>query len=63
LRTTLARRGEHDQVVFLDGFTYECAGKTVNVTDAVDTRLVPPRARSYARAGATHGGATAEERE
>jgi succinate dehydrogenase / fumarate reductase flavoprotein subunit len=63
LRTTLARRGEHDQVVFLDGFTYECAGKTVNVTDTVNTSVVAPRARSYARAGATHGDATAEERE
>jgi succinate dehydrogenase / fumarate reductase flavoprotein subunit len=61
LRTTLATCGERDEIRFVDGFTYECAGTSVSVSDAVDTSLVSPRARSYAKAGATHASPTAEE--
>jgi succinate dehydrogenase / fumarate reductase flavoprotein subunit len=51
LRTTLAMH-ELGGPRFIRDFDYECAGKTIHVTDAVDTSLVKPRARKYDTAGA-----------
>ena len=52
LRTTLARHKESGQVEFVRQFDYNCAGKPVHVTDAVDVSLVKPRERKYEQAGA-----------
>ncbi|MGK3988299.1 succinate dehydrogenase flavoprotein subunit [Sorangium sp. So ce136] len=51
-RTTLARHEEKGSVRFLREFDYACAGRSVHVTDAVDTSLVAPRERKYDQAGA-----------
>lgn len=51
-RTTLAKHAGVGNVEFIRGFSYDCAGTTVNVTDAVDTSLVTPRERKYEQAGA-----------
>jgi succinate dehydrogenase / fumarate reductase flavoprotein subunit len=53
LRTTLALH-EGGAPKFVRELDYECAGKTVHVTDAVDTTLVKPRPRKYDVAGAAH---------
>ena len=52
LRTTLAVHEERGEVKYIREFDYECAGKPVHVTDAVDTSLVKPRPRRYEQAGA-----------
>ncbi|HEY1960434.1 MAG TPA: succinate dehydrogenase flavoprotein subunit [Polyangiaceae bacterium] len=59
LRTTLARHGDGGPE-FIRTFDYECAGKPVHVTDAVDTSLVKPRARKYDTAGAASAAATSK---
>ncbi|WP_437305997.1 succinate dehydrogenase flavoprotein subunit [Sorangium sp. So ce388] len=51
-RTTLARHEEKGSVRFVREFDYACAGRSVHVTDAVDTSLVAPRERKYDQAGA-----------
>jgi succinate dehydrogenase / fumarate reductase flavoprotein subunit len=51
LRTTLAVHTK-DGPRFVRDFDYECAGKPIHVTDAVDTSLVRPRPRKYDIAGA-----------
>ncbi|HTN85219.1 MAG TPA: succinate dehydrogenase flavoprotein subunit, partial [Sorangium sp.] len=51
-RTTLARHEEKGSVRFIREFDYACAGRSVHVTDAVDTSLVAPRERKYDQAGA-----------
>jgi succinate dehydrogenase / fumarate reductase flavoprotein subunit len=58
MRTTLAVHQEKGAVKFIRAFDYDCAGKTVNVTDAVDTSLVLPRERKYEQAGAASAAAT-----
>ena len=62
LRTTLARHGE-DGPEFVREFDYECAGRAVHVTDAVDTTLVKPRPRKYDTAGAANTSAAATKKE
>ena len=62
LRATLARYDSNDEVSFIEGFSYECAGVSVAVSDAVDTSLVSPRPRSYVQAGATHDDPDEQER-
>lgn len=52
LRSTLAKAKEDGTPSFVRGFDYECAGKSVSVTDAVDTTLETPRVRKYEVAGA-----------
>ena len=52
LRTTLAVHEARGEVKYIREFDYECAGKAVHVTDAVDTSLVKPRPRRYEQAGA-----------
>ncbi len=61
LRSTLATCNDDGSPTFVKEFTYDCAGTTVSVTDAVDTSLVTPRARTYDQAGAAHGTATEEQ--
>ncbi len=51
LRTTLAMY-DKDGPRFIRELDYECAGKSLHITDAVDTTLVKPRARKYDTAGA-----------
>jgi succinate dehydrogenase / fumarate reductase flavoprotein subunit len=51
LRTTLAVATETGEPRFVRSFDYECAGRTVKVTDEVDTSLTQPRARRYQQAG------------
>jgi succinate dehydrogenase / fumarate reductase flavoprotein subunit len=63
LRTTLAfhQSGEgkegHDSVVYERTLEYSLAGQRVQVSDAVDTTLVVPRARKYETAGAASAAA------
>jgi succinate dehydrogenase / fumarate reductase flavoprotein subunit len=56
-RTTLARHEQKGAVKFVRDFDYTCAGKSVHVTDAVDTSLVAPRERKYEQAGAASAAA------
>jgi succinate dehydrogenase / fumarate reductase flavoprotein subunit len=58
LRTTLARYDGKGGVNFVREFDYTLAGKTIHVTDAVDTSLVAPRERKYEQAGAASSAAT-----
>jgi len=62
LRTTLAlyERGEgaRSSVKFVRQLDATIAGKSVTITDAVDTTLVTPRARKYETAGAASAAAT-----
>lgn len=51
-RTTLAVHEQKGAVKLVRGFDYVCAGERVSVTDAIDTSLVAPRARTYAEIGA-----------
>jgi len=56
LRTTMALhqdggKGNHS-IKYVREVDYECGGKTVHVTDAVDISLVKPRPRKYEQAGA-----------
>jgi succinate dehydrogenase / fumarate reductase flavoprotein subunit len=51
LRTTLAVATESGEPKFMRSFDYECAGRTVHVTDQVDTSLTEPRVRRYQQAG------------
>jgi hypothetical protein len=51
LRTTLAVHKGPRSVGFLDGFSYDSAGRSVDVTDRVDTGLLPPGKRNYALGG------------
>ncbi len=52
LRTTLAVHEARGDVKYIREFDYECAGKSLHATDAVDTSLVKPRPRRYEQAGA-----------
>jgi succinate dehydrogenase / fumarate reductase flavoprotein subunit len=47
LRTTLAKHGEPGEVKYIREFDYAMGGKSVHITDAVDTSLVKPRPRVY----------------
>ncbi|WP_437832227.1 succinate dehydrogenase flavoprotein subunit [Sorangium sp. So ce1153] len=58
-RTTLARHEEKGSVRFVREFDYACAGRSVHVTDAVDTSLVAPRERKYDQAGAASAASAA----
>ncbi|WP_438006524.1 succinate dehydrogenase flavoprotein subunit [Sorangium sp. So ce321] len=58
-RTTLARHEEKGSVRFIREFDYACAGRSVHVTDAVDTSLVAPRERKYDQAGAASAASAA----
>jgi succinate dehydrogenase / fumarate reductase flavoprotein subunit len=58
LRTTLAVHENVGEVKFVRAFDYELGGKTVHITDAVDTSLVEPRERKYEQAGAASAAAT-----
>jgi len=58
LRTTLAQHDGRGSVKFIRGFSYSSAGKTIEVTDQVDTTLVAPRERKYEQAGAASAAAT-----
>jgi len=55
LRTTLARYGEDGETELIRAFDYDCAGRSVHVTDEVDVSLVKPRERKYEQAGAASG--------
>jgi len=57
-RTTLAKHETKGAVKYVKEFSYTNAGKTVNVTDAVDLSLVTPRERKYEQAGAASAAAT-----
>jgi succinate dehydrogenase / fumarate reductase flavoprotein subunit len=65
LRTTMALHEEgvktNHGVRFVRELDYECAGKSIHVTDAVDISLVKPRPRKYERAGAASATATKEK--
>jgi len=60
LRTTMALyeegAGGKSAVNFVRALEYPLLGRTVRVTDDVDTSLVKPRARKYETAGAASGG-------
>lgn len=60
LRTTMALyeegAGGKSAVSYVRELEYPLLGKTVRVTDEVDTSLVKPRARKYETAGAASGG-------
>lgn len=58
MRTTMAVHEQKGAVKFIRELDYECAGKSVHVTDAVDTSLVAPRERKYEQAGAASAAAT-----
>jgi succinate dehydrogenase / fumarate reductase, flavoprotein subunit len=58
LRTTLAVHEGEGSVKFIREFDYTLAGRTIHVTDAVDTSLVAPRERKYEQAGAASAAAT-----
>jgi succinate dehydrogenase / fumarate reductase flavoprotein subunit len=45
LRTTLAAHGEGGAPRFVRTFEYACAGKTIAVSDEIDTSLLPVRPR------------------
>jgi succinate dehydrogenase / fumarate reductase, flavoprotein subunit len=62
LRTTLAMHGDRGPR-FVREFDYDCAGKTVHITDAVDTSLVKPRPRKYDVAGAASSAVQAPKTE
>jgi succinate dehydrogenase / fumarate reductase flavoprotein subunit len=58
LRSTLALHrpdGTKSAVEFVRSFEYALHGKTIKITDDVDTSLVKPRARRYDTAGAASG--------
>ena len=57
LRTTLALHEKKGEVKYVRKLDYTLAGTAVNVTDAVDTTLVAPRARTYEQAGAASAAA------
>jgi succinate dehydrogenase / fumarate reductase flavoprotein subunit len=57
-RSTLAIHEEKGAVKFVRELSYEVGGKTISVTDAVDTSLVAPRERKYEQAGAASAAAT-----
>jgi succinate dehydrogenase / fumarate reductase flavoprotein subunit len=52
MRTTLARHKAVGSVEYIRSFDYDCAGKSVHITDEVDISLVKPRERKYEQAGA-----------
>jgi succinate dehydrogenase / fumarate reductase, flavoprotein subunit len=52
MRTTLARHKTVGSVEYVRSFDYDCAGKSVHVTDEIDISLVKPRERKYEQAGA-----------
>jgi succinate dehydrogenase / fumarate reductase flavoprotein subunit len=58
LRTTMAKHEQKGSVKFIREFDYGIAGKSIHVTDAVDTSLVAPRERKYEQAGAASAAAT-----
>src|SRR5579871_5420037 len=58
LRTTIALHGGAGSVNFVRELDYKIGGKTIHVTDAVDTSLVAPRERKYEQAGAASAAAT-----
>jgi succinate dehydrogenase / fumarate reductase, flavoprotein subunit len=58
LRTTLAQHEEKGSVKYVREVDYAIGGKTIHVTDAVDTSLVAPRERKYETAGAASAAAT-----
>jgi len=58
LRTTLAVHERVGAIKFVRGFDYKLGGKTIGITDAVDTSLVTPRERKYEQAGAASAAAT-----
>jgi succinate dehydrogenase / fumarate reductase flavoprotein subunit len=51
-RTTLARHKAVGSVDYIRSFDYNCAGKSVHITDEIDLSLVKPRERKYEQAGA-----------
>ncbi|HZF52501.1 MAG TPA: succinate dehydrogenase flavoprotein subunit [Polyangiaceae bacterium] len=57
-RTTLALHEEKGAVKFVRELSYDLAGQTITVSDAVDTGLVAPRERKYEQAGAASAAAT-----
>ncbi|MBX3230526.1 MAG: succinate dehydrogenase flavoprotein subunit [Labilithrix sp.] len=64
LRSTMALYGEsgkRSEVKYVRDLTYNLAGKTVSVTDAVDITLVKPRPRKYEQAGAASATAAAKD--
>ncbi len=66
LRTTLAVHEGPGSVKFIREFDYSIGGKSLHVTDAVDTSLVTPRERKYEQAGAASAqakGALAEQKD
>jgi succinate dehydrogenase / fumarate reductase flavoprotein subunit len=52
MRTTLARHKTVGSVEYIRAFDYNCAGKSVHITDEIDVSLVKPRERKYEQAGA-----------
>jgi len=58
LRTTLAVHEGVGAIKFVRGFDYKLGGKSIAITDAVDTSLVTPRERKYEQAGAASAAAT-----
>ncbi|MCK6589174.1 MAG: succinate dehydrogenase flavoprotein subunit, partial [Polyangiaceae bacterium] len=58
MRTTIALHEEKGAVKYVRELSYEIAGQTIHVTDAVDTSLVAPRERKYEQAGAASAAAT-----
>ncbi len=58
LRTTLAVHEQKGAVKYIREFDYAQLGKSIHITDEVDTSLVTPRERKYEQAGAASAAAT-----
>ncbi|MFT3773829.1 MAG: succinate dehydrogenase flavoprotein subunit [Minicystis sp.] len=58
LRTTMAVHEKKGAVKYVRELDYSVGGKSIHVTDAVDTSLVAPRERKYEQAGAASAAAT-----
>jgi succinate dehydrogenase / fumarate reductase flavoprotein subunit len=58
LRTTMAKHEQKGAVKFIRALDYSLGGKSIHVTDEVDTSLVTPRERKYEQAGAASAAAT-----
>ncbi|APR83914.1 Succinate dehydrogenase flavoprotein subunit protein [Minicystis rosea] len=58
LRTTMAVHEQKGAVKYVRELDYSVGGKSIHVTDAVDTSLVTPRERKYEQAGAASAAAT-----
>jgi succinate dehydrogenase / fumarate reductase flavoprotein subunit len=61
MRTTFAKYKGIGSLEYVKTFDYNCAGKSVHVTDDVDVSLVTPRERKYEQAGAASAVAKGEK--